>query len=141
MNVNGVQTCDRAIFVTLSLNVRCSCKDTVQVHMLTTHFFFFSSRRRHTILRRDWSSDVCSSDLWTSKTTFVRSRISRKRESFFMTFPPCWPMPIDRKSDVQGKSVDIGGRRIIKKKKIILIILPPINICHLPRRSPLPSER
>src|SRR5699024_11534378 len=26
-------------------------------------FFFFSSRRRHTISKRDWSSDVCSSDL------------------------------------------------------------------------------
>ena len=25
--------------------------------------FFFSSRRRHTRLVRDWSSDVCSSDL------------------------------------------------------------------------------
>src|SRR3712207_7166601 len=33
-------------------------------------FFFFSSRRRHTRYWRDWSSDVCSSDLpregWTS---------------------------------------------------------------------------
>src|SRR5690606_13746131 len=27
------------------------------------HFFFFSSRRRHTRFSRDWSSDVCSSDL------------------------------------------------------------------------------
>src|SRR5207249_5841051 len=27
------------------------------------HFFIFSSRRRHTISKRDWSSDVCSSDL------------------------------------------------------------------------------
>src|SRR5207253_8602008 len=27
-------------------------------------FFFFSSRRRHTRWPRDWSSDVCSSDLW-----------------------------------------------------------------------------
>src|SRR5438105_9215869 len=26
-------------------------------------FFFFSSRRRHTRSTRDWSSDVCSSDL------------------------------------------------------------------------------
>src|SRR5215813_5898884 len=26
-------------------------------------FFFFSSRRRHTRCGRDWSSDVCSSDL------------------------------------------------------------------------------
>src|SRR2546429_5908316 len=27
-------------------------------------FFFFSSRRRHTRCSRDWSSDVCSSDLY-----------------------------------------------------------------------------
>src|SRR2546430_7838072 len=35
--------------------------------MCTTHivfFFFFSSRRRHTRFDCDWSSDVCSSDLW-----------------------------------------------------------------------------
>src|SRR3712207_7285836 len=30
----------------------------------TDDFFFFSSRRRHTIYWRDWSSDVCSSDLF-----------------------------------------------------------------------------
>src|SRR5207253_5561114 len=29
-------------------------------------FFFFSSRRRHTRWPRDWSSDVCSSDLLPS---------------------------------------------------------------------------
>src|SRR5690625_930596 len=29
-------------------------------------FFFFSSRRRHTRWPRDWSSDVCSSDLFSS---------------------------------------------------------------------------
>src|SRR5204863_934095 len=28
-----------------------------------SYFFFFSSRRRHTRSLRDWSSDVCSSDL------------------------------------------------------------------------------
>ena len=31
--------------------------------VLFIYYFFFSSRRRHTRLRRDWSSDVCSSDL------------------------------------------------------------------------------
>src|SRR2546429_3645918 len=30
---------------------------------VTACFFFFSSRRRHTRCSRDWSSDVCSSDL------------------------------------------------------------------------------
>src|SRR5260221_14437338 len=29
--------------------------------------FFFSSRRRHTRSLCDWSSDVCSSDLWLSR--------------------------------------------------------------------------
>src|SRR5690625_6997082 len=31
--------------------------------MFTLFIFFFSSRRRHTRWPRDWSSDVCSSDL------------------------------------------------------------------------------
>src|SRR5207249_9004676 len=30
--------------------------------------FFFSSRRRHTRSKRDWSSDVCSSDLRAGST-------------------------------------------------------------------------
>ena len=34
-------------------------------------FFFFSSRRRHTRYWRDWSSDVCSSDLNSSGTTWA----------------------------------------------------------------------
>src|SRR5690606_3211062 len=33
------------------------------IYILTISFFFFSSRRRHTRFSRDWSSDVCSSDL------------------------------------------------------------------------------
>src|SRR5690606_40255490 len=32
--------------------------------IITVVIFFFSSRRRHTRFSRDWSSDVCSSDLW-----------------------------------------------------------------------------
>src|SRR3712207_6977568 len=42
--------------------------------------FFFSSRRRHTRYWRDWSSDVCSSDLPPRSTTLRfpnRSRPSR----------------------------------------------------------------
>src|SRR6266436_260074 len=36
--------------------------------------FFFSSRRRHTICSRDWSSDVCSSDL-CKPSSFRRPRL------------------------------------------------------------------
>src|SRR2546429_1686416 len=35
----------------------------VVVRRQSSVFFFFSSRRRHTRCSRDWSSDVCSSDL------------------------------------------------------------------------------
>src|SRR5690606_1768534 len=47
---------------------------------------FFSSRRRHTIFSRDWSSDVCSSDLrryliqvQTANNYFLRIRVSGGR--------------------------------------------------------------
>src|SRR5437870_5956591 len=40
--------------------------------------FFFSSRRRHTRWPRDWSSDVCSSDLMFTEESFqaVRDRLA-----------------------------------------------------------------
>src|SRR5216683_1353652 len=41
---------------------------------LILFFFFFSSRRRHTRSDRDWSSDVCSSDLeWDGSTWTLRA--------------------------------------------------------------------
>src|SRR2546429_6069182 len=36
-----------------------------------TNLFFFSSRRRHTRCSRDWSSDVCSSDLYRAKVSLA----------------------------------------------------------------------
>src|SRR2546429_8449260 len=48
-------------------------------------FFFFSSRRRHTRCSRDWSSDVCSSDLfqhrgynWEFSTSVQQELIPRR---------------------------------------------------------------
>src|SRR5690349_23380315 len=41
----------------------------------TTHYFFFSSRRRHTRSLRDWSSDVCSSDLQSLRRCPQRGRL------------------------------------------------------------------
>src|SRR5687768_13990326 len=38
-------------------------QEVVDAGVATTAVFFFSSRRRHTRCSRDWSSDVCSSDL------------------------------------------------------------------------------
>src|SRR5207249_7837631 len=45
------------------------------------YFFFFSSRRRHTRSKRDWSSDVCSSDLPSGCRPTTRRGCRRARRS------------------------------------------------------------
>src|SRR2546430_17719342 len=82
-------------------------------------FFFFSSRRRHTRFDCDWSSDVCSSDLARSQHDGrgCRRRCSeraRRRDPIERDVPPRAGRSEERRV---GKSVDLGGRRIIKKKK------------------------
>src|SRR6516164_10730111 len=70
--------------------------------------FFFSSRRRHTRWNCDWSSDVCSSDLdvnASGKGPQCEHRQCRKRAGIEIGRASC------------RESVDLGGRRIIKKKK------------------------
>src|SRR6266536_6159603 len=74
--------------------------------------FSFSSRRRHTSSTRDWSSDVCSSDLRLCRSSEMLPMVPKRllRGSTASE---------DRKSVVEGKSVDLGGRRVSKKKKIV----------------------
>src|SRR2546421_7686686 len=55
--------------------------------------FFFSSRRRHTRSDRDWSSDVCSSDL-------------RRSTSDFAIKPPCITVPRAVASGSVGLLID-----------------------------------
>src|SRR3712207_9511777 len=109
-------------------------------------FFFFSSRRRHTRYWRDWSSDVCSSDLGPDQDKHrvqghgcqrterlvapAHSQEENGRQNHIEGDVLQWIIHriillseyvtghhADRKSVVEGKSVDLGGRRIIKKKK------------------------
>src|SRR5690606_35327253 len=44
------------------------------------HLFFFSSRRRHTRFSRDWSSDVCSSDLSVQQVALRAARLGVRSE-------------------------------------------------------------
>src|SRR3989449_8585717 len=44
-------------------------------YLFVCFFFFFSSRRRHTRCSRDWSSDVCSSDLSPPEDALGGSRL------------------------------------------------------------------
>src|SRR5256884_7243919 len=59
----------------------CWTQGSLDVEVL---FFFFSSRRRHTRCSRDWSSDVCSSDLATG-TWLPRNIPSTKMNRLYIT--------------------------------------------------------
>src|SRR5690606_40374294 len=57
--------------------------------------FFFSSRRRHTRFSRDWSSDVCSSDLGPGCAARpCRHENSLSRGDITPTRLPGTPLPI-----------------------------------------------
>src|SRR3712207_8204885 len=91
---------------------------------------FFSSRRRHTRYWRDWSSDVCSSDLRRKSPSLRRlvaaslgERRDDRHRSVVVTgvdglLGGCERVRDRVRSEERrvGKSVDLGGRRIIKKK-------------------------
>src|SRR5690348_17798072 len=100
--------------------------------------FFFSSRRRHTRWTGDWSSDVCSSDLFRKNSPVFRFT----RTAYLLTGEPVefvksayrgdrckvvnrltrQPRLDAEKEQIGraswGKSVDLGGRSIIKKTRM-----------------------
>src|SRR3712207_5636348 len=57
--------------------------------MRMTMFFFFSSRRRHTRYWRDWSSDVCSSDLKEVEASVAVPR-------YFAAYEEAFDLPVYR---------------------------------------------
>src|SRR2546421_1407346 len=64
---------DRTIVCVLGAHATPCSPDVVH----SVVFFFFSSRRRHTRSDRDWSSDVCSSDLGCPGPTRAITRAIR----------------------------------------------------------------
>src|SRR5581483_12283131 len=54
----------------------------MSVMSIVSLFFFFSSRRRHTRYWRDWSSDVCSSDLVEGAGRDGKTAAAGAREGF-----------------------------------------------------------
>src|SRR3712207_9023274 len=66
-------------------------------------FFFFSSRRRHTRYWRDWSSDVCSSDLPPALT------VTRDGEDLRLTGRfPTYTRPIGTAPAYTGRVYDLA---------------------------------
>src|SRR5690606_41043719 len=90
----------------------CACRR--RGHGRSFSGFFFSSRRRHTRFSRDWSSDVCSSDLEAeARGARIHGGLGMLLHQAALAFEK-W---IDRKSVVQGKSGALGGRRSSTTKR------------------------
>src|SRR3989442_2542669 len=71
-------------------------------------FFFFSSRRRHTRCGRDWSSDVCSSDL-----RCVPPTTSVMLDWLLLIWPVCrGPCSLDRQRMIH--SFQLCGRQKLR---------------------------
>src|SRR5690606_39938890 len=67
--------------------------------------FFFSSRRRHTSFSRDWSSDVCSSDLvlWASDWPFSAWEGRVSFEQVLQEYYEMVPRSEERRVGKEGK--------------------------------------
>src|SRR5438105_11360573 len=76
-------------------------------------FFFFSSRRRHTRSTRDWSSDVCSSDLFTYRETIAGSI----RSSSSFCFKSFWNSPTGINSLSNPRRADTAVRRKLRSEE------------------------
>src|SRR5690606_41885045 len=68
--------------------------------------FYFSSRRRHTRFSRDWSSDVCSSDL--ADAIVLRSKRSVPRWLWLLASAPARPVLVFEAGEVP---LDRGNAR------------------------------
>src|SRR5437870_13159060 len=82
-------------------------------------FFFFSSRRRHTRWPRDWSSDVCSSDLRRRpghSNTFTTGRYSSAPAAALATTSVI-PAEIGRASCRERVKVWVVGGAVRKKEE------------------------
>ena len=77
-------------------------------------FFFFSSRRRHTRCSRDWSSDVCSSDLKNSVDSelYTSDGYSIEGQSIDLTMPDSITLGTRRFTNVEVGSEE---RRVGKE--------------------------
>src|SRR5690349_25103386 len=89
-------------------------------------FFFFSSRRRHTSSLRDWSSDVCSSDLIPRRTTTatptVNARNSPVATGLFLAFTVGVAVVVRRGIAAACRCFEIGRASCRERAQISLAL-------------------
>src|SRR2546422_3421501 len=83
--------------------------------------FFFSSRRRHTRCSRDWSSDVCSSDLTVNLILHflvgqVHHPANARGQAIYHLLLEIWIRSEEHTSELQSR-LHLVCRLLLEKKK------------------------
>src|SRR3712207_1596662 len=130
------------------------------VYACDIFFFFFSSRRRHTRYWRDWSSDVCSSDLAGREDPLARRVRRRPADGGAVHDRPPRDRPIPRpgrrRRALRGEPLDGGAARVgllfradpVPRRRVHEGMVPPARRAAHPhgwrdaphRRSPRPGR-
>src|SRR5437868_14242379 len=77
----------------------------IHICIVFIFFFFFSSRRRHTRSKRDWSSDVCSSDLLYCLLNFCTGT-NEKRDAITYSETQFLPQPLDAAHQLTSQTLE-----------------------------------
>src|SRR2546430_15360474 len=96
-------------------------------------FFFFSSRRRHTRFDCDWSSDVCSSDLYTLHPGHQSGVIDFHKTD--ERLPPSDPARYETLAAIQQEEL-VGNLEAVGQRPImdLLRLVRPIRLGWIARR-------
>src|SRR2546430_11634622 len=102
ITTNSISFKQTTVFVGSSrrIGVEMSMSDVVCV--------FFSSRRRHTRFDCDWSSDVCSSDLFVSDVLQIQVELKFPRLQYIAYEPVVANLTI---TNLAGRDVDLRDAR------------------------------
>src|SRR5690349_5527257 len=86
-------------------------------------FFFFSSRRRHTRSLRDWSSDVCSSDLANLEKAASKLSEQRAIKPIDAAPPTDLPSPTSNTTRAEFESMVTTAKEFIAAGDIFQVVL------------------
>src|SRR2546422_4447290 len=94
-------------------------------------FFFFSSRRRHTRCSRDWSSDVCSSDLAAAAAP-AQLAVQQPTEKLLL-LPLAAKTPTDSVTSVAV--MDLAREKLAQLVRYKVMVVPKQKLCEALKAS------
>src|SRR3712207_843952 len=94
------------------------------------YFFFFSSRRRHTRYWRDWSSDVCSSDLGALDAQTATAHLPR------LVVPALADWCVVTVVDPDGRPRDVGHWHTDPAMRGVLARYAAVRLDAMPATAP-----